>query len=269
VKRPRVKHVHSPVRCADGTIYIGTFTYGVTSKIADDSLGTAWSVLALLDGTRSKDEVIGQFDGRETVAERLIDDLASQGFIEDVDGPPVGDFTEDELSRYSANTMYFSWVDDKPRISPLVCQQKLKNSRVVIVGLGGTGGAVAMSLVAAGVGSVTCVDYDTVERSNLNRQLLFKTPDIGRSKVDVAVSQLRDLNPHVTVTGVEKKIDSAGDIESVMQRADLLILCADEPRDAIQLWVDQASHRTGIPWMMCFYAGPSVLLGILDRKSVV
>ncbi len=79
----------------------------------------------------------------------------------------------------------------------LAAQEKLAAARVLIVGAGGLGSPASMYLAAAGVGSITLVDSDVVDESNLHRQLLYATPDIGRSKLDAAGDRLQALNPHV------------------------------------------------------------------------
>ena len=73
-------------------------------------------------------------------------------------------------------------------------QQKLKKASVLIIGIGGLGSSVIQYLNAAGVGKIGIVDYDKVELSNLNRQLIYKNSDIGKSKVDVAKNYISELN---------------------------------------------------------------------------
>jgi molybdopterin/thiamine biosynthesis adenylyltransferase/rhodanese-related sulfurtransferase len=78
-------------------------------------------------------------------------------------------------------------------------QQRLKAARVIIVGAGGLGSPLALYLAAAGVGTLGIVDFDHVDRSNLHRQVLYGTEDVGTPKLDAATRRLRSLNPHVTV----------------------------------------------------------------------
>jgi molybdopterin/thiamine biosynthesis adenylyltransferase len=85
-------------------------------------------------------------------------------------------------------------------------QIKLKNSHAVIIGIGGLGCASATYLTAAGVGRITLVDFDVVERSNLNRQVLYWEEDIGKKKVIVAQRKLSKLNPGSEIVPVFDKI---------------------------------------------------------------
>lgn len=78
-------------------------------------------------------------------------------------------------------------------------QQKLKAARVLLVGAGGLGAPAALYLAAAGVGTLGLADPDAVSLSNLQRQVLYQTADVGRSKVEVAAERLAAINPHVAV----------------------------------------------------------------------
>ena len=86
-------------------------------------------------------------------------------------------------------------------------QQRLKAARLLVVGAGGLGSPALLYLAAAGVGHLTVVDDDAVSLSNLQRQVLHATPDIGRSKVASAAAALARLNPHVAVEGLAFRLD--------------------------------------------------------------
>jgi adenylyltransferase/sulfurtransferase len=92
-------------------------------------------------------------------------------------------------------------------------QRTLKASRVLCVGAGGLGSPLALYLAAAGVGTLGLVDFDVVDESNLQRQLLHGTPDVGRSKLDSATDRLRDVNPHVSVEPYGERLTSANALE--------------------------------------------------------
>jgi len=103
----------------------------------------------------------------------------------------VADFTKYDLERY----------DRQIRINGFgeAGQMRLKNARVLIAGAGGLGFPISVYLVAAGVGTVRIVDCETVELSNLNRQLLHWDEDVGRGKVESACEKLQEINPTVKV----------------------------------------------------------------------
>src|ERR1700710_1331213 len=87
-------------------------------------------------------------------------------------------------------------------------QAALKRARVLVIGAGGLGAPVLMYLAAAGVGTLGIVDDDTVSLSNLQRQIIHATPDIGQLKVASAAEKLRALNPHVAVQAHAMRLDA-------------------------------------------------------------
>ncbi|MDX2182707.1 MAG: molybdopterin-synthase adenylyltransferase MoeB [Gemmatimonadaceae bacterium] len=105
-------------------------------------------------------------------------------------------------------------------------QEQLAAARVLVIGAGGLGSPVAMYLAAAGVGTLGIVDFDTVDRSNLHRQLLHGTTDVGRPKVESAVDALHEINPHVQVHAHRAQLTSAnalsllGDYDVVVDGSD-------------------------------------------------
>lgn len=99
----------------------------------------------------------------------------------------------------------------------LAGQEKLSKGRVLVVGAGGLGSPAAMYLAAAGVGTLGLADVDVVDESNLHRQLLYGTQDIGANKLDAAAQRLADINPLVTVTLHHTKIDATNAREIISQ----------------------------------------------------
>src|SRR5688572_3333339 len=87
-------------------------------------------------------------------------------------------------------------------------QDKLKAARVVMIGAGGLGSPVGLYLAAAGVGTLGIVDFDVVDESNLQRQVLHGTSDVGRLKLDSAAERIAEINPNVTVERHEVRLSS-------------------------------------------------------------
>jgi bacteriocin biosynthesis cyclodehydratase domain-containing protein len=223
-------------------------------------------LLTLMDGTRDVDAICADFavthpelavdSVRETIRE-----LIDQGFVEDAGAPLPRGLSVEDAERYKATKDFFAWIDTTPRESPYSVQERLSRARVTVLGLGGTGTAVAAGLVASGVGSVHCVDFDLVETGNLTRQLLYDERDVGRSKVQAAVDSLRAMNSKIAVTGDERQVRSIEDIEELMAHCDVFVLCADQPMPEIPHWTSEAALRTGTPWFMSLYAGPMIVVG--------
>lgn len=101
-------------------------------------------------------------------------------------------------------------------------QEKLKDAKVVVAGVGGLGCIASTYLVAAGIGRVILVDMGEVELNNLNRQILYWEKDIGRPKIDSALEKLRKLNPEVRIEGLKIKIEE-DNVYSIVKKADVVI----------------------------------------------
>jgi molybdopterin/thiamine biosynthesis adenylyltransferase len=106
---------------------------------------------------------------------------------------------DEQLLRYSRQIML-------PQID-IAGQEKLASATVLIVGMGGLGSPAAMYLASAGVGHLILADFDNVELSNLQRQIIHSNDDIGRAKVDSAYDTLKRLNPEVTITRFKQKLN--------------------------------------------------------------
>jgi molybdopterin-synthase adenylyltransferase len=140
-------------------------------------------------------------------------------------------------------------------------QIALRSATVVVLGAGGLGTWAMASLACAGVGRLVAVDDDTVELANLNRQILYRTADIGRLKVDVAGEALRALNPEVDFVGLAERVQAASDVRSAAAGADFLVCTADSPPVEIGRWVNQACLETGLPHIAAGQFPPRVRVG--------
>lgn len=123
-------------------------------------------------------------------------------------------FSEHELERYSRQIILTEVGLDG--------QEKLKNARVLIIGAGGLGSPVGYYLVAAGVGTLGIVDFDTVGFSNLQRQIIFSTNDAGESKVVAAKKRLNAINPEVNIIAHDLKLTS-DNARDVMRGYDIVV----------------------------------------------
>jgi molybdopterin/thiamine biosynthesis adenylyltransferase len=136
-------------------------------------------------------------------------------------------------------------------------QRKLKDSRLVIVGMGGLGCASATYLTAAGVGHITIVDFDTVELSDLNRQVLYWEEDVGKKKVTVAKRKLSKLNPKVKITPIFNKITEEN-VLSLIKGAQVVVDGLDN--SATRLIVNSACVKQKTAYI---YGGVSRLRGMV------
>lgn len=130
-------------------------------------------------------------------------------------GPPRGaatppkarELTAEQMKRYSRHLIL-------PEVG-LAGQRKLLDSKVLIVGAGGLGSPLALYLAAAGVGTLGLVDFDVVESSNLQRQILYGSSEVGRPKTEAAERRLKDLNPDVRVARHEGRLSSQNALDTI------------------------------------------------------
>ncbi|WP_317895274.1 HesA/MoeB/ThiF family protein [Pyrofollis japonicus] len=125
-------------------------------------------------------------------------------------------------------------------------QRKLRNTKVLVAGVGGLGSIEAIYLAAAGVGKIVLVDKDVVEPSNLNRQILHWTDDIGKAKPLSAAEKLKKLNPNVEVEAITAEI-TRENVEELLRGVDIVI-------DGLDNWetrfiIDEAAYRLGKPYV--------------------
>ncbi len=118
---------------------------------------------------------------------------------------PADSLTREEIRRYSRHLIIPDVAMDG--------QRRLKNARVLCIGAGGLGSPVAMYLAAAGVGTIGLVDFDVVDETNLQRQIIHGTSDVGRPKLDSAESRIREINPGVRVEKHQTMVTSDNALE--------------------------------------------------------
>jgi sulfur-carrier protein adenylyltransferase/sulfurtransferase len=124
------------------------------------------------------------------------------------------ELSHEEVRRYSRHLIM-------PEVG-MAGQRKLKAASVLLIGAGGLGSPLAMYLAAAGIGRIGLVDYDVVDYTNLQRQIIHGTKDVGRPKLDSAVARINDINPHVQVDRYEVPLTSANALQ-VMEPYDIII----------------------------------------------
>ncbi|OBK89231.1 adenylyltransferase/sulfurtransferase MoeZ [Mycolicibacter heraklionensis] len=122
---------------------------------------------------------------------------------------PAGELTRDEVARYSRHLII-------PDVG-VQGQQRLKNARVLVIGAGGLGAPTLLYLAAAGVGTLGIVDFDVVEESNLQRQVIHGVSDIGRTKAESARDSIAEVNPLVRVQLHQVRLDRSNAVELFAQ----------------------------------------------------
>jgi len=134
-------------------------------------------------------------------------------------------------------------------------QEKLKRARVLVVGAGGLGSPVLMYLASAGVGTIGIVDSDKVETSNLQRQILYTSIDVGLFKAEVAARRLAQLNPLINIQSYHVRFDAAN-ADDLLTGYEIAVDCSDN--FATRYLLSDATRRAGIPMV---YGAVSQLMG--------
>ncbi len=163
------------------------------------------------------DEDIRYLDKDQTPLERgdtisIIPSIA--GGAVGVAEPETRALTNDEVARYSRHLIL-------PEVG-MQGQLKLKQAKVIMIGAGGLGAPVGLYLAAAGVGRIGIVDFDVVDASNLQRQVIHGTSDLGRKKLDSAGDRMRDINPNVRIDKFDTGLSSENALE-ILKDYDLVI----------------------------------------------
>ena len=126
-------------------------------------------------------------------------------------------------------------------------QARIRASHVALIGVGGLGCAAAQYLVSSGIGELTLCDFDHVTESNLSRQILYRSDDIGRLKVDVAAESLQALNPDSKINIHANRMDDQG-MMSLFPACDFIIDASDNY--GTRLAVNRCCLSLGVPWLM-------------------
>lgn len=144
----------------------------------------------------------------------------------------------EELIKYNRQIIFPSFGEEG--------QKKLKSSHIIVAGMGGLGSPISIYLACAGVGKLTLVDFDTVELSNLNRQILHWDEDIGEKKVISAARKLRRINPFVEIIPIESRITGMN-IRELIRGADIVMDAMDNM--GTRLIINEACVKEGIPFI--------------------
>jgi sulfur-carrier protein adenylyltransferase/sulfurtransferase len=151
---------------------------------------------------------------------------------------PADELTLDEVRRYSRHLII-------PDVG-MDGQKRLKNARVLVIGAGGLGSPALMYLAAAGVGTLGVVDFDTVDESNLQRQIIHGQSDIGRSKAESAKESVAEVNPYVRVVVHDERLDN-DNVLGIFEQYDLIVDGTDN--FATRYMVNDACVLLGKPYV--------------------
>ncbi|MBJ6745620.1 ThiF family adenylyltransferase [Streptococcus sp. 121] len=254
-KRPCVKHIY-PIYSINETVFRIGAQLGITKEFVDPS-GQLLALANQLNGKPLSLVIENLKEMYPTLTTEDIEfgiDLLDQAdVLEEYCELPIID------DRYIPNIHYFRrYLKDINKCIDI--QRNINESSVLLLGLGGGGANVLTLLAGLGPKQLTIVDYDTVELSNLGRQLLYKQDDIGLSKAKVAEREFRKMNSSVALKAITKKIESSADVyELILESKATIVICVmDEPPFTAQRRVNEAIIKAGVP---CIFGGSQISRG--------
>lgn len=230
-------------------------------------------IAKFLDGNHTLEEIHKNL--MEVGFKQDIDDLKnilSQIFIEEklVFSPQSSYILSDrDMLKYDRILHFFASFDNVDFLDAQQMQQKLFQANVLVLGIGGTGGHTAHSLIASGIRNMTIVDFDNIEITNVTRQMLYDETNLGSPKIEIAKKRLLKLNPEANIEVISKKIENTDDLLNIIQQRnfDFVVNTMDNPRGKIRYIVDEVMYNTNIPYIFNGSTGSSVVIGPTIQKG--
>ena len=260
---PKLKDSVELFPASDGRLYLLCAATGEDYAIEDPSEGERALLRSLEVGGPWDRIVSGVVAEAPATSERellrALETLIDLGVVEEAE-PARGALTPTELERYDRQLAYFGELLPYGE-SSRACQQRLKQARVVVLGLGGLGSWAVWSLASAGVGTIVGVDGDEVERSNLNRQILYGDADVGQPKARCARRTVGRFNPDTELVPIARRLEGEREVAEVVADADFVVEAADWPVHLIGRWVNRACAAAGVPHASASQFPPFVRIG--------
>jgi len=258
LQRPRIKRTTEEIETPDGDVWLIRPSAGSDIRIEKPDAEER-RLLAAVNGERTLEQLRAEFGAKEV--DELIAQLLELEVVEDAADDELIDPAD--LERFDRQIRYFSDIGSVKTPTPSECQQRLREAKIAVLGVGGLGGWSALTLACIGIGELWLIDGDRVELSNLNRQVLYSEADIGLLKVECAASRLRAFNSGVKITTEARRLESEGDIAEFIAGSDFVIDAADWPTHDIERWCNSACYEAGIPYITMSHFPPVARIGPL------
>lgn len=256
MRRPRIKRTTQQVETPEGDVYL-LWPSGMDIQIENPDAQER-GLLAALDGDHTLDQLHDEFGA--AAVDEVLAQFDEVGVVEDAEDDER--LCPGELERLDRQLRYFSDIGTA-ELTPSVCQERLRQSKIAVLGVGGLGGWSAWALACTGVGEMWLIDGDRVEISNLNRQILYTEADLGLLKVECAAARLRAFNSGTKITAEARRLESQDDIAEFIAGSDIVIDAADWPAHDIERWCNSACFEAGIPYITMSHFPPVARVGPL------
>lgn len=254
MERPRIKKTTQKLDAPNGDLYL--LRPSATRDIHIEEPGEEGrELIDAIDGTRTREQLIERFGEKEVL--ELLAQFEELGVVEDAaDDQKIDQATRERLDR---QLRYFSDVTTGP--TPSEAQSRLDEARIAVLGVGGLGGWVALNLACVGVGEMLLLDFDEVELSNLNRQVLYGEADIGRFKAEAAADRLAQFNSSIKLEARVQKLDSEEAVAEAIEGYDVVIDAADWPAHDMEHWINSACFEARTPFIAMSHFPPVARVG--------
>lgn len=257
--RPR-KKLTVIMSCLEDILYFRKPGYAVE---VPDPTGSIRYLLDTMDGTKSIQQLhqAVQVKHPDVTREALVTALTlfdQSGFLEDGAASPDGLLNTYELERWDRNLSFLEAFSNTD-VSKYELQSRIKTAKVALLGMGGVGSHLLYDLAAMGVQDIRAVEFDRVELSNLNRQILYNENDIGRLKAEAAQERIRAFSPQMKFEAISVRLSSTEDVLNAISDRDYVLCVADQPRTEIVHWVNEA----------CVRRGATLIVGGHDMERIV
>lgn len=242
--RPVLK-VSIPYFVADEAVH---FRASGTLISLEDPDGRVLALLRLMDGTRDLDTIYRDLQASfpdvtaDDVRQALVD-LDESGLVQDA-SDTGSDFDADSAERWAPNFGFFETYASTS-VSKYEFQRRIRDTKIAILGIGGVGTHILLDLVAIGFTDIKIVDFDKVELSNLNRQVLYGEAFLGQHKVHIAADRARALNSSISLAVEQTRLMSADEVYRVVNDRDIVIGTADGPKLQFAHWLNEGCVRAG------------------------
>jgi len=254
MERPRIKKTTQKLDAPNGDLYL--LRASTTRDIHIEQPGVEGrELIDAIDGTHTRAELIERFGEKEVL--ELLAQFEELGVVEDAsDDERINPATRERLDR---QLRYFSDVTAGP--TPSEAQGRLEEARIAVLGVGGLGGWVALNLACVGIGEMLLIDFDKVELSNLNRQVLYGEADIGRFKAEAAADRLAQFNSSIELEPRVQKLDSEEAVAEAIEGYDVVIDAADWPAHDMEHWINSACFAARTPFIAMSHFPPVARVG--------
>lgn len=225
---------------------------GKYARIPDRD-GAMWELTRALDGTRTAEGVTDLVcakhpDAGRTRVAAMVDEFITHRMVEIPEEELTTSLSPELRSRFSRNFDFFGSLAAFGE-NKYSYQERILEARICVLGCGGLGTHILFELAAVGARHLTILDFDRIELSNLNRQILYKEADIGSVKVETAKRRLLEFNSGLDITTHHRRLESTADVAAVIQGHDLVICIADKPANSMMDWLNAACVACRVPFI--------------------